>query len=217
MSQQNKEKSTVSHKVLTVVGAILCVLLIPILVINITLIVKSYTNKDEVPKIGGYCPLIVLTGSMEPKIKSGDLIIVKQINASEVNSKDVIAFFDPDGNGTSILTHRVNEIYEENGTLYFKTKGDANNTEDRLPVAEDALVGIYQFKIAGAGNVAMFMQTTAGLVVCVVVPLVLLIVWDLIRRKQYEKKNQQDTDALLAELEALKAAKAEQQNNSEQQ
>ena len=217
MSQHNKEKSAVGHKVLTVVGAFLCVILIPILVINITLIVKSYTNKDEVPKIGGYCPLIVLTGSMEPKIKSGDLIVVKQIDASEVNNKDVIAFFDPDGNGTSILTHRVNEIYEENGTLYFKTKGDANNTEDRLPVAEDALVGIYQFKIAGAGNVAMFMQTTAGLVVCVVIPLVLLIGWDLIRRKQYEKKNQQDTDALLAELEALKAAKAEQQNNSEQQ
>lgn len=208
MSQPEKEKSTVNHKILTVIGVLLCVILIPILVINITLIVKSYTNKDEVPKIGGYAPLIVLTGSMEPEIMSGDLIMVKQIDAKDVKEKDVIAFFDPDGNGTSILTHRVNEIFEENGTLYFKTQGDANDTEDRLPVAEDKLVGVYvNFRISGAGNVAMFMQTTTGLIVCVAVPLVLLIAWDVIRRKRYEKKNQQDTEALLAELEALKAAK----------
>ena len=217
MSQSQKGNSTANHKILTVIGILLCVILIPILIINVTLIVKSYTNKNEVPKIGGYCPLIVLTGSMEPNIKTGDLIIVKQISGSDVKAKDVIAFFDPDGNGTSILTHRVNEVYEENGKLYFRTQGDANNSEDRSPVSEDKLVGIYQFRIAGAGNVAMFMQTTAGLIVCVVVPLILLITWDLVRRKRYEKKNQQDTDALLAELEALKAAKAAEQNKDDSQ
>ncbi|MCH5192192.1 MAG: signal peptidase I [Oscillospiraceae bacterium] len=218
MSQSKQEKSTVNHKVLTAVGVLLCVILIPILVVNITLIVKSYTNKDEVPKIGGYAPLIVLTGSMEPNIMSGDLIIVKQIDGNDVKKDDVIAFFDPDGNGTSILTHRVNEIYEEDGTLYFKTQGDANNAEDRKPVSEDKLVGIYtDVRIAGAGSVAMFMQTTAGLVICVVVPLVLLVAWDLLRRKKYEKKNQQDTDALLAELEALKAAKEAEQKDEDLQ
>ena len=63
----------------------------------------------------------------------------------------------------------------------------------------------------------MFMQTTAGLIICVVVPLILIIGWDIFRRKRYEKMNKQDTDALLAELEALKAAKAEEQQNSDQQ
>lgn len=217
MPQSNKEKSTVSHKVLTAVGIVLCVILIPILIINVTLIVKSYTNTEEVPKIGGYAPLIVLTGSMEPDIMSGDLIIVKQIDGKDVKVNDVIAFFDPDGNGTSILTHEVIEIYEEEGTLFFRTQGKANNTADRLPVAEDKLVGVYVTRIGGAGNIAMFMQTTAGLIICVVVPLVLIIGWDIFRRRRYEKINKQDTDALLAELEALKAAKAEEQKNSDQQ
>ena len=217
MPQSNKEKSTVSHKVLTAIGVILCIILIPILIINVTLIVKSYTNTEEVPTFGGYAPLIVLTGSMEPNIMSGDLIFVKQIDGKDVNVHDVIAFFDPDGNGTSILTHRVEEIYEENGTLYFRTKGDANNTEDRLPVSADKLVGIYVTRIGGAGNIAMFMQTTTGLIICVVVPLVLIIGWDIFRRKRYEKANQQDTEALLAELEALKAAKAEEQQNADPQ
>ena len=209
MPPKNKEKSSAPGKALTVVGIVLCVILIPILILNVTLIIKSYTNSDEVPKIGGYAPLIVLTGSMEPNIKSGDLIFVKQIDGSEVKVDDVIAFFDPDGNGSSILTHRVKEIYEENGKLYFRTKGDANNAMDRTAVSEDKLVGIYRdVRLAGMGNVAMFMQTTAGLIVCVFVPLVLLIGWDIFRRRRYEKQNQQDTSELLAELEALRAAKA---------
>ncbi|MCH5198843.1 MAG: signal peptidase I [Oscillospiraceae bacterium] len=217
MAQKNKEKTS-NNKIMTVIGAILCVILIPILAVNITLIIKSYTNADEVPKIGGFAPLIVLSPSMEPNIMTGDLIIVKQTDGKDVKKNDVIAFFDPDGNGTSILTHRVNEIYEENGVLYFKTQGDANDSEDRLPVSEDKLVGVWSgTRIPGAGSVAMFMQTTAGLVVCVGVPLILLVAWDIFRRRRYEKKNQTDTDALLAELEALKAAKAEQQNNSENQ
>ena len=216
MPRSKDESSTASHKILTAVGIILCVILIPILIVNVTLIIKSYTNADEVPKIGGYAPLIVLTGSMEPKIMSGDIIVVKQADAVDIKVGDVIAFFDPDGNGTSILTHRVNEVYEEDGKLYFRTQGDANNTEDRQPVSADKLVGVWtEIRVPGAGSVAMFMQTTAGLVVCVGVPLVLIIGWDIIRRRRYESRNKEDTDALKAELAALKAQKAaEQQKES---
>lgn len=208
MSNQKEEKSSASHKVLTVIGAIICIILIPVLIINITLIVKSYTNKDEVPKIGGYCPLIVLTGSMEPVINSGDLIICKQIDSDQVKVGDIIAFFDPDSTNSAVLTHRVTEIIDDNGTLSFRTKGDANNAEDRTPVPAGDLVGIYRSRIPGAGNVAMFMQTTAGLVICVIVPLILLVAYDVIRRRRFEAQNQQDTAALLAELKELKAQKA---------
>lgn len=215
MSNTNEEKTTVRHRVFTVVGIVLCVVLIPILVINVTLIIKSYTNSDEVPKIGGYCPLIVLTGSMEPEIRSGDLIICKQIDSEQVKVDDVIAFFDPASNNNSVLTHRVVEVIENAGSLSFKTKGDANNAADTELVPANNLVGIYKCKISGAGNVAMFMQTPTGLVICVVVPLVLLIGYDLLRRRRYEKQNQQDTDALLKELEELKAQKALEEQNKE--
>lgn len=207
---QPQEKKPTSQKVLTILGIVLCVILVPILVVNVILIIKSYTNADEVPKLGGYAPLIVLTGSMEPGIKIGDLIFIKEIDASEVKVDDVIAFVDPTGNGTSILTHRVKEISQEDGVLYFTTWGDANGgAVDTKPAAQDALVGIYtNFRIPGAGNVAMFMQTTAGLIVCVFLPLVLLVGWDIFRRRRHESKNKQDTAALWAELEALKAEKA---------
>lgn len=216
MSKKINENTPKLQKIWNITGIVLCVVLIPILLINVTLIIKSFANKDEVPKIGGYCPLIVLTGSMEPEISSGDLIIVKQIDSSEVKENDIIAFFDPDGNGQSILTHRVVNITEEDGKTAFITKGDANNSEDRQPVPSDQLVGGYVLRIPGMGNIAMFMQTTAGLIVCVVLPLIILVGFDFIRRRQFENTSRQDTEALLAELEALKAEKASKEEKTEE-
>lgn len=206
----NKEKKSASSKVFTVIGTILCMILVPILLINLTLIAKSYLNKDEVPNVGGVLPLIVLTDSMYPQIESGDLIICKTISAENVKVEDVISFFDPAGNGTSIVTHRVVEIVEQNGETFFRTRGDNNNTEDKDLVPAEKLVGLYKTRIPGAGNIAMFMQTTTGLIVCVLLPILLLVGYDLIRRRHYEKNKKQDTDKLLAELEALRAEKARQ-------
>lgn len=213
-----KEKASTTHKVLTIVGIVLCILLIPILLINLTLIVKSYINKDDVPNIGGTTPLIVLTDSMYPIIESGDLIICQGAEPEEIQVGDVIAFFDPAGNGTTIVTHRVIEVVEENGQLAWRTKGDNNNTEDRLPVTADKLVAVYEgTRIPGFGNVALFMQSTPGLIICVVCPILLLVGYDMLRRHLYEKANKKDTDQLMAELEELRRQKAEKEQQEQNQ
>ena len=210
-----KEKTSTMHKILTIIGIILCVILIPILIINITLIAKSYINKDEVPSIGGTFPLIVLTDSMYPEIESGDLIICNTAEADEIKVNDIISFFDPASNGTSIVTHRVIEVVEEDGDVFFRTQGDNNNTEDKELVPAENLVGVYKTRIAGAGHIAMFMQSTAGLIICVVLPIILLVGYDIIRRRIYEKNKARDPDALLAELEALRAEKAAKEKAAE--
>lgn len=210
----SKGKSSVAHKTLTVVGIVLCIILIPILLVNLTLIAKSFINKDKVPSIGGVLPLIVLTDSMQPEIDSGDLIICNTIAPENVKTNDVISFFDPSGSGTSVVTHRVVEITEKNGEIHFRTRGDNNNTDDKELVPGGNLVGIYKFGIAGAGHIAIFMQSTAGLMICVVLPIILLVAYDVIRRRLYEKSKKEDTDALLAELEALRAEKAEKEKST---
>ena len=206
-----KEKVSGRHKLLTIIGTILCIILVPILLINITLIIKSFTDQDEVPSIGGIFPMIVLTDSMYPEIHSGDLIICKTAEPEEVQTGDIISFFDPMGNGTSVVTHRAIEIVETDGELYFRTQGDYNNTADKELVGPDDLIGIYKSRIPGAGNIAMFMQSTAGLIVCVVLPILLLVGYDVIRRRRYEQRKQDDNAALLAELELLRAEKAKKE------
>lgn len=210
-----KECSPAIHRILTVIGTILCIILVPILIINCILIVKSFTS-EEVPNVAGTLPLIVLTDSMYPVIKSGDLIICHTAEPEEIQVGDVIAFFDPAGNGTTIVTHRVLEVTEQAGQTAWRTKGDNNNTEDRLPVPADKLVAVYEdTRIPGAGNVALFMQTTPGLILCVVCPILLLVGYDMIRRKQYEKSSKKDTDALMAELEELRRLKAEKEQQAQ--
>ena len=206
-----KQKTSPLHKVLTVIGTVLCIILIPVLIINCTLIIKSFTS-EEVPSVAGKLPLIVLTDSMYPVIQSGDLIICSTAQPEEIEAGDVIAFFDPAGNGTTIVTHRVLEVTELDGQTAWRTKGDNNNTEDRLLVTGEKLVAVYEgTRLAGFGNVALFMQTTPGLIVCVVCPILLLVGYDMIRRRMYEKANKQDTDQLLAELEELRRLKAEKE------
>ncbi|MDO4363228.1 MAG: signal peptidase I [Clostridia bacterium] len=215
MAKSEKAKSSTGHKIMTVIGVILCIILVPILIINCTLIVKSYTDKESVPSIGGVMPLIVLTDSMNPDIESGDLVICHTEKAENVKVGDVISFFDPMGNGESVVTHRVVEITTDNdGNLAWVTKGDANNTNDLAIVPAENLVGVYQRKIPNMGNVAMFMQTTQGLIICVVLPIVLLVAYDVIRRRIYEKNKKDDKDELLAELNALKAEKAERDSEN---
>lgn len=203
------QKASALHKVLSFLGVFLCIVLTPILIINITLIIKSYTNQAEMPSIGRIVPMIVLTDSMYPEIHAGDLILGEITAPDQVAVGDTIAFFDPAGNGTSVVVHRVTEITTENGELAFITKGDANNAEDQMPVPQKNLVGVYKSRIAGLGNIAMFMQTTQGLVLCVLVPLAALVAYDMLRRRHYDKNKTDETAALLAQLEALKAQSGE--------
>ena len=185
-STNQSAKEAQKQKILTIVGTVLCILLIPILIINVTLIVKSYVDTDKVPTIGGWCPLIVLTDSMLPEISSGDLIFCQEIGAEDVKVKDVISFFDPAGNGTSVVTHRVLEIKEKDGRPQFVTKGDNNpgpDNEGKNPytVHYDDIIGICteDGKLPGVGNVINFLRSSLGFFLCIVLPLILFFLYEL--------------------------------------
>lgn len=227
--QQNGEENTATkkwtrEKILNIVGIVLCVLLIPILIINCILIVQGLVNEDKVPSLGGNTPLIVLTESMEPYINGGDLIIVKDADPKDIKVGDVISFFDPASNGSAVVTHRVIEVIEKDGQIYWNTQGDNNISADKVSVPAENLVGLYHEgdRVAGLGSVAMFMQSTWGLILCIGVPLAALVTYELLRYKKANKSKQKDVDALMAELEALKAAQnsespaaPEAENNTE--
>ena len=216
-SQANEAISTPNkkQKVLNIVGIVICVILIPILILNCVLIVKGIANEDEVPGVFGHTPLIVLTDSMYPNIKSGDIIICKDIDPADVKVGDVISFFDPaDKNRTAVVTHRVKDIIiSDDGSISFLTKGDNNNADDKIAVPGANLVGIWtETRFAGAGHVALFMQSTWGLIVCIFIPLALFVAYEILRRRKQDDKQQSDMDALMAELAALKAAQQQTEN-----
>ena len=203
MKEKEIQKNSVGHVILSVIGVFLIVIFVPVLIANIILIVKGYTNPEKVPGLAGYYPMIVLSGSMEDTIMTGDLIIGKYADISEVREGDIISFYD----GDSIVTHRAIEIETVDGEISITTQGDANNTPDRNRVTKDTIIGIYHKCLPGLGDAAMFLQTTTGLVVCVILPVTLLLAYDVIRRSIYAKKEKEETDSLRAEIELLRAEK----------
>ncbi len=208
---EGKKGSSVGHKIFTVLGIVLCVILVPILIMNCVLLIKGVTDPDNVPTVGGIAPMIVLTESMHGTFDGGDLIFVKEAEPADIKVGDIITYFDKGAGENAVTTHRVKEIiYGEDGKpTVFKTKGDANSGISIEDIPASDLIGTYTgFHIPNAGHVAMFMQSTWGFIVCVFVPIVLLVGYDLIRRKMYDKKHTDDKDKLLAELEELRALKA---------
>ena len=198
-------------KVISGFGVALCLVLALIFIINVTFIVKSYIYPDRVPDFMGYKPFIVLSGSMEPEILAGDLIVTKEIAPEDVQVGDVISFcVDQD----VVVSHRVTEIETEGG-LSFLTKGDANIGMDATEVLPEDLEGVYLWRFGGMGEFALFLQTPVGMLLFVVVPLGLFIIYDIVSRNRRNSTKTSREAELEAELAALKAAKGQEQSSGQ--
>jgi len=212
MKQEEKGNKNIGGKIIHALGIILCIILIPILVVNLTLITKSVMYPDKVPDFFGYKPFIVLSASMEPTIKTGDLVIVKEVSsASALQVNDIISFRDKKD---QVITHRITAIDNSEG-LEFVTKGDNNNTEDSSKVKADSLEGKYLARIPMLGSFAMFLQEPIGLLIFVVTPIAIFIIWDMFSRNSKSKKDSKREEELQAEIDRLRKL-AEEKTDKEQ-
>ena len=141
------------------------VIVLPFLIFNLTLIIKSILYPDKIADFMGYKPFIVMSGSMETTINIGDLVIVKKVNSSSIHIGDIIAF----KNGNIVISHRVKEVINDSGTYKFKTKGDNNNVADDFIVNSDAIEGIFVNKIPGLGSILLFLGKPIGLLMVILV------------------------------------------------
>lgn len=100
----------------------------------------------------GYRPQPVLSGSMEPLMATGSMIVVKRVPAETVRVGDVITFQKP--GSTDLLTHRVVKIDLDQGQRIYTTKGDANEAADPFPLRLPGEVGTHVATVPHLGRVA---------------------------------------------------------------
>lgn len=189
------------YRIATVIGIVLCIALIPLLVVNVTLIVKSLIWPEKIPDFMGYKPFIVMSGSMAPDIMVGDLIITQEAKPEDLSAGDVIAYRYGE---ESVITHRIQEVTRQDGALAFITKGDANNVEDNEVPTADRLEGRLRWTLPGLGNAAMFLQTPGGLLLAAGSPVLLFILIDTLRRRRADKTEQKKSSLLEEELARVK-------------
>ena len=185
--------------------SIICIIiLLPILFINGVILINSWMHPEKVPSVFGWKPFIVLSGSMETEIFSGDIVVVKEVDSTKLKENDIIAF----KSGDVVVTHRIVEVIkEEDGTIKYVTKGDNNNTQDKDYVYPDKVEGLLQFKVSKLGNLAMFIQTPIGMLVCLSIPLLLLILVQITenrKNKKYAEQEEHKQKQMAREIQELK-------------
>ena len=106
-------------------------------------------------------PAIVMSGSMEPAIHTGSVVLINTKD-KEAKKGDIIAF----RRGDIFVTHRVTGIAADG----FLTKGDANEMADPGIVGKDQVVGTTLFSLPGAGYFLHALRTTWGLIgmICII-------------------------------------------------
>ena len=158
MSRSNKGPPEKKGYLVYAIVRRLIVLLFCIALIGGAVLFAANTSPNK--SLLGYRYYTVITPSMEPNYNVGDLVFVKVGGVRSIEVGDVITF-DPSSDGKAYLTHRVTQKlsdYQNTGVTCFRTKGDANNTEDSFLVDEDRVIGRVTFRIPKLGYFIRFVQ-----------------------------------------------------------
>lgn len=173
--------------------------------LNVYSINASRLAGDSVPMPFGVGAAVVLSGSMEPALSAGDLLIVTEKDSYSVG--DVVVYQD----GSSAITHRIvsmEEIEVENPDSdsgesltewQFVTQGDANNIPDS-PIHQSRIKGKVSFRIPYIGYVVNLIKTPIGTILILAAAVFLL-------ERSFRRDKERDHDQLEAirrEIEQLK-------------
>jgi signal peptidase len=159
---------TSSQKAVELISDILFYLLLVAILAGAVMFASS---KAPGKSLFGYRYYDVLTGSMEPTYKVGDLIFVRVTDASEINVGDPVTF-NPGATDDSYLTHRVVEKiedYQGTGVTCFRTRGDANETDDPFVIDASRMIGVVKLRIPVIGYIVKFVQVHYVMVIIFIV------------------------------------------------
>ena len=196
---------------------------VAVIVVALVVLLRTvFTPAGEVPTIGGYSFMRTLTGSMEPAIPVHSFIVTQEVDPSDLQVGDIITFRSTDAAlDGSLNTHRITEVYEQDGQLMFHTKGDANDVDDLEPVASVNIVGRVVFVSAALGTVVSLLANPLLFFPLIVLPLAILLCLEIAKMvKSAKEVAKAEEEAALREavekVRRQRAAQAEPQKLREQ-
>ena len=120
----------------------------------------------------GYQVKIVQSGSMEPAIKTGGIVVIAPSNTYGVG--DVVTY-GKDTQSQIPVTHRIVEKAGEGRSVVYRTKGDANQDIDPRAVTQGSIIGKVALSIPYIGYVIQYARTPVGFIILVGIPALIII------------------------------------------
>lgn len=161
-----KNKIEKQKKIKKILKCILYPIAIFIVICAIDIVYQKTVKKEENINLFGFRPYMVLSGSMEPNLQVGDIVVSKNVSQNQVEIGDIITFEDENG---ATITHRVVDIIIKDGKKLYQTKGDNNSAKDVGLVSIENVKGEYTFKISGAGRIVTQIITPRGLILIILI------------------------------------------------
>ena len=191
----------------------LVVLLAVSMMVFTVISVTTFNRNDR--SLFGFKMYIVNSDSMAATdFKSGDLILVKEVDPSTLKEGDIIAFLsqDTDSFGETV-THKIREVTTDaDGNPGFITYGTTTDTNDETIVTYPYVLGQYQKHISGLGTFFNFLKTTPGYFLCIFTPFMLIILFEGVKFfrlfRRYKKEQMEEIQLQKEEIEAEKAENA---------
>lgn len=143
----------------------------------IVVLIGLALSVSVLPRYTGIQVREVVSGSMQPAIQTGAMVVAVPASLNSLKPGDVIAFHQPD-QPSRIITHRIVGIREDKGWS-ATTKGDANSSEDYWHVAPDDVLGKVWFSVPRLGYVTHAAATKAGFFVLLLAPSVVIAAGEL--------------------------------------
>lgn len=167
------KESIIQRRISMLVTVLLVLSVLLCLYVVIQVLSRGYVN------IGGFMLFRVVTGSMEPTIPVGALLITHEVDISTVELGDIICFRTQEAAiWGKIVTHRVVDIMENvDGSLLLATQGDANVVADGYFVTQSNFVGKVVWHTgenSAMASVFAFFTNKIGFLGCIVFPCLLL-------------------------------------------
>jgi signal peptidase I len=152
-----------------------------------------------VPYLFGNKSLTVLSGSMEPALHVGDVVVVHEISPLSARVGDIVTFRDP-ADVTRLITHRVRSIQAVGNTVRFVTKGDANTAVENWKISADGKIGQVQYRIPRIGYMLAWIRGKLGRLMLVVIPALVLGAWEI--HRIWRPRSEEDDDEREEETDA---------------
>ena len=132
------------------------------------------------PSLFGGRSLTVMSGSMEPALGVGDVVINSHVRPADVRVGDIVTFSDPEGTG-KLITHRVRRVRIMNGTAHVVTKGDNTNAVERWDIPAAGSLGRVEYRVPLLGFLVFWLHSAFASMALIVVPALLLAGFELWR------------------------------------
>ena len=149
--EKRKHKVQIAKKTVSI---IVYLIIIPLLIYNISLMIQAVANPNKTPSFFGIKTYTIISGSMEPELEIGDIVIIKETEESNLQVGDIISFRQ----GQSVVTHRIIEINQTNEGNKFITQGDSNNVKDSEEVIFNMIEGKQIGKIPFIGKISLMLD-----------------------------------------------------------